>query len=724
MSQLPGGGSIATVEYVEVHKGHGKRLLAALVVTAAVVAFGWPMFAVPGGIASGDRYRDNDWLNCRSFDLMSRQALLEHGQFPLRSHLVGGGFPTIAHPSDGSWAPTLAAVLLLGDVLGVKVNILLMLLLGCWGVFGLSRRWLRLSPMSSLFAALLFGFSGWLPSMMLVGFYHQLFYMAVPGIVLLVLTSAGRADRLLLAGLLLGMVLQQGGNAFPCTVLFLCLAGWLTAAEDAGPSATRWQRLGSPLILLTLLLCSLGLARQLNSVLPLVLGWGGAAAWGLRSKGVRGFLRALGPWALRVGLVVAVASTLGAARLAGLQYLRSHGLRYQHTEVCKDKDTHRQHECFYRGGRDFFQMLSGRAPTQANYRMMAGRRVEPLTYEYAWLGLTLPLLLLALVGLVLQVKRRGLLAAMLVIFTAICFGWEAPLDAHALLVSGIPGLHLLGQPIKYFNFFILLPLVLLAAAGVEGIASKVIPGWGRRAVQAAGFALLLLPFLQNRPILGELFHHPLQRPAPEAFHQVQQIGARSWIDLPAADLRRRVEAGGEGPLRLRETDRPLPATEYYNVQRGVGTIDWYGTLLLPERAMPRRYLLPDGKSVANPRHVGEAWTRSGAGRVLSVTIQPNTIDVEVDAGAGEVVVINQSYLEGFSASSGTVLRVPAPGAGADDRHGLLGVRLPRAGKQAIHLRYGPSGILAGLAASAVALLGWIAAYCWLCWRRRRSVSCK
>ena len=184
-----------------------RGLTAALVVVAGVAAFGLPMFAAPGGITSGDPFRDNDWLNCRAFDLMTRQAMLDDGQFPLRSHLVGGGFPTIAHPSDGSWAPTLAAVLLLGDVAGVKVNILLLMLLGCWGVYGLCRQFLGLGRGAGLFGALLFGFSGWLPSMLLVGFYHQLFYLAAPGILLLLLTSRARVDRLILAGLLLAVVL-------------------------------------------------------------------------------------------------------------------------------------------------------------------------------------------------------------------------------------------------------------------------------------------------------------------------------------------------------------------------------------------------------------------------------------------------------------------------------------------------------------------------------------
>ena len=72
------------------------------------------------------------------------------------------------------------------------------------------------------------------------------------------------------------------------------------------------------------------------------------------------------------------------------------------------------------------------------------------------------------------------------------------------------------------------------------------------------------------------------------------------------------------------------------------------------------------------------------------------------------MVINQSYLDGFTASAGTLSRKP----------GLLRVALP-AGEHRVDLAYRPTDLLAGLAASGLALLAWIAAQLWL-WRRRSS----
>ena len=198
------------------------------ILLAAILAFGAWMFVSPMGIASGDAYRDNDWFTDRAMDAMARDALLHHHQLPIRSHLVGGGFPTVGHPFDGSWSPTILPVLLFGDVIGVKVNLLLLLLLGSWGIWGLARSWLGLGPPAAALSTLGFAFSGWLPSMMLVGFYPQCLFLVTPAILRLLWVEDRRRPRsLILAGFLLFLLLQQAGNAVLAVAFFVALATWL-----------------------------------------------------------------------------------------------------------------------------------------------------------------------------------------------------------------------------------------------------------------------------------------------------------------------------------------------------------------------------------------------------------------------------------------------------------------------------------------------------------------
>jgi hypothetical protein len=680
--------------------GRGRVLL----VVGGTLLFAVPMFLHPEGIASGDAFRDNDWLNCRSFDLLSARAILEDGQFPLRSHLVGGGFPILIHPSDGSWAPTLVAILLLGDVLGLKANLVLLFLIGALGVYGLARRWARLAPFPAAFAALLFALSGWMPSMLLVGFYHQVFYLPIPAILFLLLSSPGRPHRLGLAGFLLFVVLQQGGHAFPAGVHFLAFALWLGVALRGARTRGRWRSLGrlgafvGAVVLLTapLAFVSVGYPGWLAVLGPaLALS---TLAW----RPMRGQLRRFAPWGLRLALVVAIAASLGAARVVGLAQLADGGSYgggledlglYSAGESPVDYWTER----FYEGPRSLFSGLVGRVAAEPVYEQeVFGRPGSNLSPEYAYLGLTVPGLALALLGAGLALRRRrfGALVATGALYLGICLGWFLPPDLHFLLVRGFPWLDRMSQPLKYFNFFVLVAAVLLAGLAVQALLRRLPRGLARGVGASAAVLLLAVPLAQNAPMLAELFAEPRPAPPPAAeFHQVAMIGDATWLQLPAAEREQRLD-----DAFLRDFRRPDAAQEYHNVRRGVGTIDWYGTVTLGEAAIPRDYVTLDGQVVPNPSYRGEAWLREGGGEVRSLVVRSNTIDLEVELSRPDRVVVNQNHLPGFRVDRGRL----AP------EDGLLGVDL-EPGTHQVRFTYAPRGLLAGLWVSAGAFLVWLAA---------------
>ena len=698
-----------------------QSLLFVLLLSLGVVAFCWPMVTVPQGIASGDAFRDNDWLNCRSFDLLSRQSIMQYGQFPLRSHLIGGGFPVTSHPSDGSWAPTILAVLLFGDVLGVKVNLALLFLAGTFGVYALARRWLGIPRPAAALSGLAFTFSAWAPSMLLVGFYHQAFYLLVPLILYFLLQGAGRLDRLLWAGLLLCFLLQQGGHAFAATAYFLGLMVWLQAAYQSAPQAPAWRRWGAPLGVLAVITTSLAFAKGLRlhphlwghlSLLIPAAALIAVGMWTRSSPRLRAFWPHLWPWIGRLAVALGAGALLGAARVVGTIFLSGQGsyhtgldrMRYWFMTQARDEAWV---ERFYEGPGDLWRGLVERVPRVMSYGELHGRQGGNIDYEYAFLGLTAVPLALVLVALVLgrTQKHVGLMAACGVIFSLICLGWFVPPDFHFMLVWGVPWAGDLSQPLKYYNFFLLLPLVLMMGVGAARIASLASPGWGRSFLSWGLLALLALPFIQNRPILGELFAIP--RPAPAAkqrFHQVAMVSRPSMVPMTPAQIHQQNEQ-----MRLRDFRRPREATEYYNIRRGVGTVDWYGTVTMAEAAIPARYITPSGQELANPRYRGEAWTESGSGEVLSLDVRPNTIEVEVDLVGPDTVVVNQSYLSGFSASTGVLKEEP----------GLLHVFVESAGRHRIQLSYRPPLFIAGLALSGISLLAWVVAQVIL-WRRRRS----
>ncbi|MEE2829891.1 MAG: hypothetical protein VX498_11940 [Myxococcota bacterium] len=693
--------------------GGSAQKKALLVVLGSVLLIGLSMFAEPQGIASADEFRNNDWLNCRSFDVLSRRALLEDGEFPLRTHLIGGGFPVAAHPSDGSWSPTLLAVLLFGDAVGVKINILILMFLGSWGVWLLGRRHLGLDTPGALFAACLFAFSGWLPSMLLVGFYNQVFYLLVPLVLYLVLEGRERADRLVLAGFLLLLVLQQGGHAFPASVFFLGVVCWLMAASEANPDMHPVLRWLSALALLLLGTAPMAVARGLGAGWPIVVGWGLALLWMVLARPQRAFARALGPWALRLGLVLLVTCSLGSIRLVGLTFLGVEGSyehRLQRKEALWFPDPFGSpiaEERFYEGPSQFLGALVNRVPSEMEYGFTWGRTGDPLESEYAYLGLTPLAALLAGFGLLLLVRRRGSawVFVSVLLFLGVCFGWRAPPDLHFLLTWGLPFLESFSQPIKYWNFFVLLGLVLASGVAVEWIAEKTRGGRFHKPALAILFATLLWPLAQNRVPFAETFEFLRPAPEEESYRQVMTVADSSWLGMSLEEIQKVSKS-----LHLRDYERPIEATEYYNIRRGVGTVDWYGSLVLErEQAEPAEFLTLAGETLPNPRYRGEAWVEEGEGEVLSSEIGHNRMSARVRLESESLLVFNQNWLEGFQSAQGE----------AQEHQGLLALRLGP-GEHEVSLNYSPASLRAAFAGSFVSLLFWGGLFVFL--RRRKLAS--
>jgi len=710
------------------------RALGVLAGLALVVVFTGPMFAVSDGIASGDLFRDNDWLNCRSLDRLARIAMVEHGVFPLRSHLIGGGFPTIAHPSDGSWSPTMLPVLLAGDVLGTKLNVLLGILLGTWGTWRLGR-WLRLAPLGAAFAAVCFGVSGWLPSVLLVGSYHKLVYMAVPGV--LALTLEGGTRRRIGAGLLLCFVLQQGGFGFPSVVFMLGVWLGLAALVDAEQGAAGPGGAGSEsetardvlrtVGLLGLLLAPLhGLADASPQWVPAVVCWPAAAVALWRGPRWRQRLRAAMGRLRPAALVLLVACSLGAARIAGIAYLGLEGGNYSHgpqtipvtlldnPEGDREEVVRSPSVLVSERSDEFYDLwnllpgLAGRASPGDLQIPPSARSANRTEMEFGWLGLGWPALLLLPIG-AYRLRRRPEVLAVAGVTAGICLGPNLPLDLHQALVGGLPFLSSVGQPVKYFSFFLLLPGALFVGAGIEqalrwmggdGDSEGPLPILGGKVGFAMGGLVALAvvpPGLQNRAVLGELFARPAMTAEP-ADGQVLQIDNRRWAEWPLEQIRAESDQ-----LGLREYARPPQATEWVAAAAGVGVIDWYGTLVRPEDAVPARFVLPDGSMLPNPAYRGEAWVTDGDASVTNLDVGPNRITATVDAREASVLVLNQSWLSGFRAGA-PLFPATVDGEAAEDA-GLIGVRVP-VGRHELDVRYRPTLLLLGLALSGISLVGW------------------
>ena len=224
-----------------------------LAVGLLLVALSWqlaPLFAQPfatQAVIGSDNYRSHDWLEVTKLDYYARKSLLEWKQLPLWNPLLAGGMPQFSHPSDGTMGPLIAAPLLFGHVLGMKVNIALVALIGTLGLFFLLRRCLSLSIAAAAAAALGYAWSGWLPARVAVGFYESCLVVAWPALLYLWLCpgeALARRRRWTLGALLLWAMAVQLQLALPVLVMLMALLYRRSSTPNQSirvqPSA-RWR---------------------------------------------------------------------------------------------------------------------------------------------------------------------------------------------------------------------------------------------------------------------------------------------------------------------------------------------------------------------------------------------------------------------------------------------------------------------------------------------------
>ena len=680
------------------------------------------------GYSSGDAYRDNDWFADRSWDLFARQALLEHGELPIRSHVIGGGVKTLGHPFDSSLSPSFLPTLLFGDVIGVKVLLAGLLLLGTWGMFGLARRWLELEELPAAMVAMGFALSGWFPSMMIVGFYAQAFYLLVPAILYLFWFEERPVLRTLLVGMLGYVLLAQTGNALLAISWFCALATWLREAARGGLPGLLIGVL--TVILLSVPLAFLGLV-DIPWLLP--AGWGSAALLFALFRPGRRLARGLSVWAGRAALVFVVTASLGCAKIVALTELLETG-DYDHAmssgwelwfpdgdkpgvegeeaRIFRWPDAEQSSGVgvdpdFYGSIADLFEGLLKPAPIEGLYEPFYsdddGVPMEERGYglalrEYEWLGLSPTILALAVLGLLTGVGFRVLLSSLFLLCAGVVLGPHVAPDLYFLLMSGLPGFERVVQPIKYLNFF-MLPVLSLAA----GLGFRRLPLPSGRPSWIAAGVVLVVPFFLNGPVLADRFSEPrAEIPRAESFHQVAQIGHPDWATYSPE----RIEELREVYL-LRELARPPVARAYDQSRAGVGVVDWYGTLRTEEQSIPKLFVTPEGNVVPNPAYPGaEAWVKEGDAEIQEIAIRPTSIRIKVLSRGPHLIVINQGYDPDFK------VRPPRRASGepyaltVGEEDGLLLLTVLEEGAHDIRLDYAPQKTRLSLLVSLLALAGW------------------
>lgn len=102
---------------------------------------------------------------------VARRTILEFLQLPVWNPFFCGGIPELANPQSTFLAPDFIFRLLAGTVVGRKLAILFMMVVGMEGTYRLSRRW-KNSALGSILAAIVFSTSGWFSEFIRIGWLN------------------------------------------------------------------------------------------------------------------------------------------------------------------------------------------------------------------------------------------------------------------------------------------------------------------------------------------------------------------------------------------------------------------------------------------------------------------------------------------------------------------------------------------------------------------------
>lgn len=353
-----------------------------------------------------------------------------------------------------------------------------------------------------------------------------------------------------------------------------------------------------------------------------------------------------------VPLACAVALLVGAVKLAPTLDLFRHGLPLQ-------------------AGRDLYAPHDGVITALHWTRFVSGAvstEIDVLKHRSSEMCVGVVACVAAVLGLVVAWRRAWRVGLLTAAFAWLMMAWRAPVDLFQWL-HALPVFRTMTNPVREFDFFFVFGLAALAGLATARGWQRPRLRWLVAAVCAASVGELLWA---NAAYHRHQFPH---EPGP-ARVVADHLDSRACLVQP------------------RWAPRPQEGNAYFNLLRGVATVNYHTSLALPEFAQPRHFVDRFGRLHPNSRYRGEAYVVGGEEHVLVHADEPNRLRLSVRLPEPGVVVVNQNHHRGWAASSGTLI----------EQDGLLALRLP-AGEHDVELRFEAAAFWWGAALSLAAAAG-------------------
>lgn len=299
-----------------------------------------------------------------------------------------------------------------------------------------------------------------------------------------------------------------------------------------------------------------------------------------------------------------------------------------------------------------------------------------LSYKYeeiAWvfsnqiIGLGIIPLLLAIYGLIGYFRKALFWFCLCLFFTLIVLGDNSPLPL-GYYIWKLPFFHSMEDMDKYFNFYIMFSIAVMAGLGLEKM--RITFTWGQYTALGFSIVVITLLTLESSNIYKQAFLSELPKYNSEKeFYFVKRLPTRDKWGFFQED--------------------------YLYHLRNIGTIDSYTNIKLPNSVQPRYFIDENLNPAPNPVYKGELYTESGRGRVGIVKRSQNYLEIDVDIPQGETLVFNQNYDKYWGTSLGEI---------KNDGSGLLKVYIKRGGRYKIVVRNSNKRFLAGCILEVIALI--------------------
>jgi hypothetical protein len=182
---------------------------------------------------------NSDWLLYLSFNRYIRDSLLIHHQFPLWCPYLGGGFPVISLPIFTALHPLIANSILFGEVVGIKIDIVIFHVISVVGMFYLTRHYLKYSYPGFVISTLLVILNQWwFYYVFFGGNYLELWYFTFPLIFFFFLKSQEQKIYRITTALMLALMLLTVKFNFLVLCVFFILYIFLGCLIEK-----KWEKL-------------------------------------------------------------------------------------------------------------------------------------------------------------------------------------------------------------------------------------------------------------------------------------------------------------------------------------------------------------------------------------------------------------------------------------------------------------------------------------------------